>query len=207
MARDKTESHIRIVEAARKEFLEYGYNDASMRRIAANANIQVSGLYKHFANKEEMFASLVAPVIDGFYALYHRIEKDYFDGVGQADAGDSHYDWVSQNEAVRAMEYIYDNLDGFNLLILKSQGTKYEDFIHEVAKLEEEVTLRYMDELRKKGYAVKKIDSVEFHLLTTSYIESFFQPLTHGLDREKALHYAATLEEFYEPAWKAWFGI
>ena len=207
MARDKTQSHIRIVDAARKEFMEYGYNDASLRRIAANAGIQVSGLYKHFANKEEMFASLVTPAIEGFYALYHRIEKDYFDGVGQADTDDGHYDWVSQNEAVRAMAYIYENLDSFRLLILKSQGTKFEDFIHEVAKLEEDVTLRYMDELRKKGYGVKEIDRMEFHLLTTSYIESFFQPLTHGLDREKALHYAATLEEFYKPAWKAWFGI
>lgn len=207
MPRDKTESHKRIAAAAKKEFLEYGYSDASLRRIAANAEIQVSGLYKHFANKEEMFESLVNPAIEGFFNLYHRIEKDYFEGIRPTDTGHSHHDWISQNEAVRAMEYIYENLDEFKLLILKSQGTKYGAFVHEVAKLEEEVTLRYMDELKKNGYAVKEIDPTEFHLLTTSYIESFFQPISHGLDKEKALHYAATLEEFYKPAWKAWFGI
>ena len=59
MPRDKSQSHARIVEAAKKEFLQYGFAEASLRRIAAEAGIQVSGLYKHFANKEEMFASLV----------------------------------------------------------------------------------------------------------------------------------------------------
>ena len=49
MPRDKTESHKRIIEAAKKEFLEYGYGDASLRRIAADAGKQVGGLYKHFA--------------------------------------------------------------------------------------------------------------------------------------------------------------
>lgn len=207
MPRDKTESHIRIVDAAKREFLEYGYNDASLRRIAENAQIQVSGLYKHFANKEEMFISLVNPAVEGFYELYREIEGDYFGDIEKTDIKNSHYEWEGQNEAVRAMEYIYNNLDEFKLLVLKSEGTKYEDFIHEVARCEEEVTLRYMEELRKKGYSVKEIDRMEFHLLTTSYIESFFQPLAHGLDRKKALHYAATLEEFYKPAWKSWFGI
>ncbi len=39
MPRDKTQSHIRIVEAARKEFLEYRFTDASLRRIASEAKI------------------------------------------------------------------------------------------------------------------------------------------------------------------------
>lgn len=207
MPRDKTESHIRIVDAAKREFLEYGYSDASLRRIAASAQIQVSGLYKHFTNKEEMFISLVTPAIEGFYELYREIERDYFEGVEETDVRNNHYEWESQNETIRVMEYIYDHLEEFQLLILQSQGTKYEDFVHEVAKCEEEVTLRYMDALKEKGYSVKEIDPMEFHLLTTSYIESFFQPIVHDLDRERALHYAATLEEFYKPAWKAWFGI
>ena len=72
MPRDKTESHKRIIEAAKQEFLKYGYNDASLRRIASNAGIQVGGLYKHFASKEALFESLVTPAIQGFYQLYYK---------------------------------------------------------------------------------------------------------------------------------------
>lgn len=200
MPRDKTESHKRIIEAAKKEFMEYGFADASLRRIAAEAGIQVGGLYKHFASKDEMFDSLVEPAIRDFHSLYHEMELTCF--------SDTHAEsWENNNESSRMMELIYDHLDEFKLLILKSQGSRYEDFVHETAKHEEEVTLRYLEALRSNGCRVNDVDRTEFHLLTTSYIESFFQPVTHGLNKEQAMHYAATLEQFYQPAWKQWLGI
>lgn len=200
MPRDKTESHKRIIEAAKKEFLAYGYSEASLRRIASNAGIQVGGLYKHFASKEALFESLVAPAIQGFYELYHSIESAYMDEAAEKE-------WENQGEAVRVMEYIYNHLDEFRLLILRSEGTRYEDFKHEAAKLEEEATLRFLDEIKASGGQVNDFDSTEFHLLSTAYVESFFQPLIHNLSREQALHYAKTLESFYTPAWKTWLGI
>ena len=148
MPRDKTESHERLLEAAKKEFMEYGFQDASMRRIADNAGITVSGIYKHFKDKEEMFAALVDPVIEGFMNLYHTVEAEYFDNLGSASVESA---WQGQGEPVRAMQYIYDHIDEFRLIICKSQGTKYESFTHEIAKLEEEATLRYIRELKKKG--------------------------------------------------------
>jgi AcrR family transcriptional regulator len=107
MPRDKSQSHIRIIEAAKKEFMEYGFTDASLRRIANEAGIQVSGLYKHFSNKEEMFAALVDPAIDGLMALYREIEKDNSDGLETEDKDST---WTDQKETVRTMEYIYDHI-------------------------------------------------------------------------------------------------
>ena len=200
MPRDKTESHKRIIEAAKKEFLEYGYSDASLRRIAADAGIQVGGLYKHFASKEALFESLVEPVMQGFIELYHSIESAYMEEAATKEL-------ENHGEALHMMEYIYSHLDEFKLLILRSDGTRYEDFKHEAAKLEEEATLRYLDEIKANGGQVNDFDPIEFHLLSTAYVESFFQPLIHDLSREQALHYAKTLSEFYQPAWKTWLGI
>lgn len=204
MPRDKTESHIKIIEAAKKEFLEYGYNDASLRRIAANADIQVGGLYKHFANKEEMFASLVDPVISGLLDSLNDVEKIYY---SELDLVDSDNLWNNQNETVRTMSYIYDHFDEFKLLICKSQGTKYESFTHDMAKLEEEATMRYMKKLKKRNIKVKDVNKKEFHLLVTASVEALFQAVEHDFSRKEAMHYAQTLEKFYLPAWKALFEI
>ena len=204
MSRDKSESHRRIIEAAKKEFLEYGYNDASLRRIAAEANIQVGGLYNHFASKEEMFESLVESAITDFYELYRTLEKEYFDDT---ETTDENCGRETGSEVVRMMECIYDHYDEFRLLVMRSEGTKYEDFKHKIATLEEEITLRYLDVLKGKGCKVNGFDRTEFHLLTTVYVEAFFQPLIHCLDRDKAIHYARTLEGFFQPAWKVWLGI
>ena len=204
MPRDKTENHGKIVEAAFEEFQKYGFEDASMRRIAAACGMSASGLYKHFPGKEEMFSSLVKPAVDGLMNLYHEIEDEYFDDLshsGRADVSNS------KGELVRAMEYIYDHFEEFELIICKSKGSVYENFKHDIANLEEKVTLKYMEEIRKHGIPVKKINKKEFHLLVTSCIEALFQAVTHGLSRKEAVHFAGTVESFYAPAWKAFFGL
>ena len=204
MPRDKTQSHNRITEAAKREFLEYGFTDASLRRIAANAGIQVGGLYKHFASKEEMFASLVDPVIEGLLEFSRGIESDYFDELDNLNPA---HVWENKREPIRIMTYIYDHIDEFRLIICRSQGTRYENFTHDMAIQEEEVTFRYIQELKKRGVPVKDVDEREFHLLVTASVEAIFQAVIHNFTREEAMHYAETLERFYYPAWKALFGI
>ncbi len=204
MPRDKTENHEKIVAAALDEFRTYGFEEASMRRIAQACNMSVSGLYKHFPGKEEMFTSLVKPTLDGLMELYHEIETEYFDDLsksGKADISNT------KSELVRAMEYIYDNFDVFELIICKSKGSAYENFKHDIAKLEENVTLRYIEEIRKNGIHVKAVNLKEFHLLVTASIEALFQTVTHGFSRKEALHFAKTVETFYSPAWKEFFGL
>ncbi len=204
MPRDKKENHEKIVEAAFEEFRRYGYEDASMRRIAAACGMSPSGLYKHFPGKEEMFSSLVRPALDGLMNLYHEIEKEYFEDLARSKKADVS---SSKGELVRAMEYIYDHYDEFELIICKSKGSVYEDFKHDIAGLEEKVTLRYMEEIRKNGIKVKEIDQKEFHLLVTACIEALFQTVTHGFTKKEALHFAATVEKFYAPAWKEFFEL
>lgn len=204
MPRDKTENHGKIVEAAFEEFKRYGYEDASMRRIASACGMSASGLYKHFPSKEEMFASLVQPALDGLMELYHQIEKEYFDELSASKKAEMSN---SKGELVRAMEYIYDHFDEFELIICKSKGSVYENFKHDIAVLEEKVTLKYMEEIRKNGIPVKKINKKEFHLLVTACIEALFQAVTHGFSRKEAVHFAGTVESFYAPAWKAFFGL
>ncbi len=204
MPRDKSENHEKIIAAAFREFLEYGFQDASMRRIAAECGMSASGLYKHFPSKEDMFAALVDPIIDGLMALYHTIEYEYAEDMERNNRQNL---WTDQSETVRMMEYIYDNYDAFRLIICRSQGTRYADFTHEMAQLEEDVTLKYMKALKGKGAPVKTVNKKELHLLVTSSIEAIFEAVAHEFDRKEAMHYAHTLEEFYLPGWKSLFGL
>ena len=47
-----------ILEAGRKEFMEYGYEKASLRRIAKEASVTTGAIYGYFAGKEALFAAL-----------------------------------------------------------------------------------------------------------------------------------------------------
>lgn len=52
----------RILDVSAREFAENGYGGASLRRIAAAANLKVGSLYFHFRTKDEL---VVATLVDG----------------------------------------------------------------------------------------------------------------------------------------------
>ncbi len=198
MPRDKSESHERIVAAAKEEFLTCGFDNASMRRIAANAGITASGLYKHFPCKEDMFAHLVQPTLDEFRELYYRKEQEEQDALYEIGAAAA----FLNEDAVFAMAFIYDHFDEFKLLVCCSQGTRYENCAHTLAEMEEESSLRHIEALRRRGDHVPDFDRREFHLLVSSNVEAVLQPIRHDFTREAAMHYAKTINTFFSKGWK-----
>lgn len=48
-----------IVEAARRAFLDTGYAESSVNRIAADAGVSIKTLYRHFENKDDLFTAVM----------------------------------------------------------------------------------------------------------------------------------------------------
>lgn len=48
-----------IVDAALRDFLENGYAEGSVNRIAADAGVSIKTLYRHFESKEELFSAVM----------------------------------------------------------------------------------------------------------------------------------------------------
>ena len=170
--------------------------------IAAAAGMSVSGLYKHFICKEEMFYALTDPAYQGLLDLFRREvnEQEKYIETGDTSC------WDTGRDAKVAVAYIYDHLDAFRLIICRSQGTKYENLVHDLAELEESTTLSFMETLKKEGAKIDDFSRKELHLLTTVNISAIFQTVEHDLTREEALHYAETLDRFFSKAWREFFG-
>ncbi len=48
-----------IVDAALQAFLESGYGESSVNRIAAAAGVSIKTLYRHFESKDELFNAVM----------------------------------------------------------------------------------------------------------------------------------------------------
>lgn len=68
---EKQEMHQRILNGARKIFLEKGYEKTSMRNIASEINYSPGSLYFHFKDKTEIFQELQK---EGFTLLLNQLK-------------------------------------------------------------------------------------------------------------------------------------
>ena len=152
MPRDGTETYEKILPAAKEEFLEKGFEQASMREIASRAGISAAGIYRHFKDKEELFARVVQPAIDALMSWYNRYrEVDY--GFLREERLDEV--WNSGADVEMILQVVYPNFDLFKLIICKAEGTRYAHFIHELVEMEQKETLNFMEEAKKRGISVK----------------------------------------------------
>lgn len=204
MPKDKTASHERVVAAAKAEFLEKGFEKASIRSIAEAAGMTSAGLYRHFLDKEAMFASLVEPALE---ALRKMVESHTAHSYELISTGDLSSMWGEPNGLTLLLDIIYDHFDAFKLLLRCSAGTRFERFFDDIVEMEEKETLRYIETLRERGIPVNNIVPEELHLLLNAYCSAVFEVVVHDFPREEAKHYVATLQRFFNPGWQAFLGF
>ena len=204
MPRDKSLSHEKVNKAIKEEFLEKGYEDASIRSIGARAGMTSAGLYRHYADKEAMFNAMVEPLIDSIesWTKNHRESKFSIisEGVPEDDLfGETFIDLIR--------EVILPRRDEFILLMSRSNGTKYENFIHDFVVSNQKEFLKAIRYLKEKGYPAKELDEEELHMLLSAYITACFEPIIHNYNDVKIEKYLNTVREFFMPGWLKIMGI
>ena len=205
MPKDKTASHVQVEAAMRAEFLEKGFEDASVRSIAARAGMSAAGLYRHYKNKEDMFDALMQPLLLEMneWLGHHRTTKYNMVDTGEADRemlfGESFIDLVKN--------VLYPRREEFKLLLGGARGTKYEDFIHNFVKEQQEDMTKAFEYMKAHGYHVKVPTQEELHMLLSAYTTAVFEPVIHGYTQEKMKHNLDTLSRFFMPGWMEIMGL
>lgn len=67
----------KILDAAKAEFLERGFAEASMRTIAERAGFTTGMLYSRFADKSEIFRELVEGPADELYNYFMTVQNEF----------------------------------------------------------------------------------------------------------------------------------
>ena len=175
-----------------------------MRAIAARIGMSVAGLYRHFEDKEALFSTLVEPAVctmQTWYqthktADYELLERNDLDGM-----------WESDADINMMIEVVYPNFEAFKLLICRSEGTRYANFIHEMVLLEQRETEDFMHAAKAKGFSVKGLPTEELHLLLSAYVTALFEVVIHDFSLEQATHYLQTCKAFFYPGWRTVLGL
>jgi len=188
--------------AAKAEFLERGYEKASMRSIADRCNMTAAGIYRHCRDKEDLFYQIVSPAEEKLMAWANAHMQRYEEPVkkkGKMIWQDSFIDMMR--------EVVYPDMEDFHLLIARSKGSKYENYLHDMTEMAQDKFMEYMEELRESGINAPEITAQQLHLLLTAYLTALFEPVVHNYSYEDANEALKTLEKFFLPGWKKLMGV
>lgn len=194
----------RILDCAKAEFLDKGYTDASLRSIAAAAETSTNSIYVRFGDKEGLFSAIVEPVLSEMTERFLKIQEAFchMDQAAQA----AHMAEYADGGTAELVDYMYDHLDGFRLLLDASYGTRFHNFVDTLVRIEVEYTYKYME---RAGYAAQPGDAATeklLHIVTTSRFESIFEVIRHGMSRAEAAEYIELLSRYHRTGFFAVFG-
>jgi TetR/AcrR family transcriptional regulator len=205
MPKDKTETYQKIIPCAKREFLTKGFEKASMRTIAADAGMTAAGLYRHFADKEAMFEELVAPAVKGLNDIFLAVQRD-FDQLPPDIKRETAFGYST--EGLRHfVAFIYEHFDQFKLLVTCAGGTAYADFIHNLAEIEVEYTLKFIESIGNDVLSSGRITPEFMHIVASAFFSAVFEVVKHDMTREAADTYIENLRQFFTAGWRAILGM
>ena len=188
----------KIITAARTEFLEKGYQAASLRKIAEKAGVTVGAIQTRYKSKDELFGSLLKPFLDEVETLFQNTRVEYY--------ADTDTDVLAglkvsmRHESAAILHLIFDHYDEAVLLLCRSGGSSLERYFDGIvqSKINESVSF-----FHKAGLA--GIDEKLLGLLIAAQFDSYRRIVAECPDRKTAERYMDALMVYYFGGWSAFF--
>ncbi len=202
--KNERETKERLLISARAEFLEKGYQKASLRSICKNAGVTTGALYFFFQDKEDLFSNIVQPTIDRIQTIASKHvsqELMLLQNIPIADEDNVHDDYDASEQI---LHMLYQNYDICQLILEKSQGSKYENIIDEFVDIFEEGQ-RALAMEQAKLYNVKPPEDYIIHWVVHIEMDAYVHLLLHEKDEKKALQYMGKILQYLQYGWEALF--
>ena len=203
--KNEKETRDNLLKSAKKEFLEKGFMQASLRNICKNAGVTTGALYFFFKDKEDLFASLVQQPIDQLYQLMnsHYEEESEIPSLEVHTLEDFGEDIDVAKQVIHFMYHYYDE---FQLILTKSQGSRFEKSIDYFVDVSEK-HYRIMADKIAENMGAKRLDDYMIHWIAHMQIDSFVHLLTHETSETEAVKHIEAIVYYIISGWLAMFKI
>lgn len=201
MPRDKSATHEKLIPIIRREFTEFGFEKASLQHIASQAGMTAAGLYRHYINKEEMFASLVEDTVNECLAFWDQ-------KIAEALEIAEHENFIDEFTEYRAstsrelLDILYSNYDNLKLVFMKSHGTRFASFEDQLIDKEYKAITMLLESLDRHGVPHNKLTESEVHILSTTFIITLTEAIKHDYTKEEAYQHIDFVSRFLVPGFR-----
>ena len=188
---------------AKNEFLEKGFNEASLRTIAQNAGVSTSTIYTRYSDKEGLFRYLVRPAAEGMRSyIDHALNG--FESMPEEEQKEQPEAYADQGFP-GLVDFIYSHFDAFKLIVTCAPNTFYHDFLESLVELDMNCTRNFLIQVKSRAYEEGRITDGFLHVVSSAFYAGLFEVVIHDMTREEAEIYINELRRFYNNGWKEYF--
>ncbi|WP_296944437.1 TetR/AcrR family transcriptional regulator [uncultured Dysgonomonas sp.] len=191
-----------ILKAARTEFVQKGFKDASMRAIAKNANVGLSNIYNYFRNKDEIFLEVVSPARDDLFAFVKEKHTEKYIDFNYMSTIDY------QEETVDVyIQLLVKYKEEIRLLLFHSQGSTMENFRETLTEYLTHVSDNHKSIVKMHYPQMQEVSSFFTHTLCAFMVSTVGEIVTHDMDRQKIRDFFKEYFRFQIAGWRELTGI
>lgn len=193
----------RLLECAKEEFLRNGYENASLRVIAEKAGSSKGAIYIRYPDKESLYRALTQPVTDGFCELLKELLSG-FESMSPKNQKEQ-LNSYGNDGFNRLVDYIYDNFEGFQILLTSGESEIAQEFIHDIVEIDTACTLQYIEKTKNDAISSGRLTAELAHLLSSAFYTGVFEVVIHNMEKEDAQRYIQSMNRFYNAGWNTIF--
>lgn len=183
-----------ILASARKHFLAYGFQAASIRKIASDAGFTPGALYGYFESKEELFYALTDPLINRILEKLNGIENEMM--MIPAEKRLLGVCNIFYSRIPELSDLIFEDREIVNLVVSGSKGTKYENFKMELAGRNTHFIYEAAERTEEKN--IRMIDEQTLEIIIEGYIATLFHLIASGRDKRTVTRCMGIIGKIYE---------
>ena len=189
---------MKIIDAAKEEFKEHGFQKASLHKIAEKAGITTGALYTRYKNKDDLYCSLVQEIFDAVKEHSNKLYALYMDAQNSGEAEKLLYAIKAEKDIYE--ELLFNHYDACFLFYCRNAGSSVEKMLKEMMTKKANETVEYF-----KGISKTDMELDGIGILISEQFHFFREILERGYSREKAIECMKAVDIYQEAGWKALF--
>ncbi|MDO4385686.1 MAG: TetR/AcrR family transcriptional regulator [Clostridia bacterium] len=187
-----------IVKAAYSEFLEHGFQKASIHKIAEKAGVTTGAIYTRYKSKDALFVSLLQPFFAVYQSFFAPAAAEYEKARGSRNV-------EALCSAIRFEEELYvrlltEHYDDCTLFFCKSDGSSIEAMRKDTMEAKARTTVQFFRDVYGKD-----VNALAIRLLMGSQFWYFRQLLDERLTQKDMLESLRSVLEFSNAGWKQFY--
>ncbi|MCT4601160.1 MAG: TetR/AcrR family transcriptional regulator [Marinifilaceae bacterium] len=204
MQKQKENIRQRLLDVAKKEFTKNGYKETSMRAIASKSDICLSNIYNYFRNKDELFKTVLDPLLLAFEDVLIEHNDDIH--ISMEAFINLEY---QEKQALSIIKLVKKYNKELKLLFLKSTGSSLENFREDFIKQQTITGKEYIKRFKEKyPYCNDNISETFIRTTCALWLTIISEIISNDkLNNKEMMTFLNEYVQFCTAGWKSLMGV